>query len=194
MSVNLYDALKSSYGDEDAEEELIKAGYEYDRYLSNHNQQVWFNPVKNHLLYNVAGTHNISDIIPDIYLAFGKLKDSSRYKESKSTLEQAKEKYKLDRIPDTTITGQSLGGAIAQYVGSKDDKIYTLNKGATIGQKTRNNENAYRVEGDIVSLFNSNSKRMQTLKNKNITRFIPVIGNYDAHGIDTIKNRKLFIN
>jgi hypothetical protein len=194
MSVNLYDALKSSYGDEDAEDELVKQGYEYDRYLSNDNQQVWYNPTKNHLLYNVAGTHNISDIIPDIYLAFGNLKATSRYKEAKNTLEQAKEKYKLDRTPDTTITGQSLGGAIAQYVGSKDDKIFTLNKGATIGQKTRKNEKAYRVEGDIVSLANAYSKRMKTLKNNNLTRFIPVIGNYDAHAVDTIKNRKLFIN
>jgi hypothetical protein len=61
MSVNLYDTLKSSYGDKKARQQLANAGYKYDSMLSNHNQQVWYNPNDKKLLYNIAGTHNVKD-------------------------------------------------------------------------------------------------------------------------------------
>jgi hypothetical protein len=47
--------------------------------LSNHNQKVYYNPTERKLLYNVSGTHNISDIGTDIYLALGGLKNTNRY-------------------------------------------------------------------------------------------------------------------
>jgi len=131
MSVNLYDSLKSSYGDKKARQQLSNAGYKYDSMLSNHNQQVWYNPNDKKLLYNIAGTHNIKDVGTDLYLGLGRLKDTNRYKEAKQTLENAKLKYGNDIT--TNISGHSLGGAIAQYVGNKNDKVYTLDKGATIG-------------------------------------------------------------
>ena len=40
--------------------------------------------------------------------------------------------------------GHSLGGTIAGYIGGKGDTVKTLDKGATIGQKVRSNEKAYR--------------------------------------------------
>ena len=142
MVVNLYDALKSSYGDKRSQDTLKRAGYNYDSMLSNHNQQVWHNPNEKKLLYNVAGTHDLSDVGTDIWLAFGGLKNTNRYKEAGKTIAEAKRKYGND--VQTSITGHSLGGSIAQYVAGKNDKVYTLDKGATIGQKTRSNENAYR--------------------------------------------------
>ena len=48
-------------------------------------------------------------------------------------------------------------------MSSKNDKVYTLDKGATIGQKTRTNESAYRSSGDLVSGMNANSTRMTTI-------------------------------
>ena len=90
-----------------------------------------------------------------MYLVMGKLKDTSRYKEAGKTLDNAKHKYGVD---SATVTGHSLGGAIAQYMRSKNDKVYSLDKGATIGQKTRTNESAYRSSGDLVSGMNANSK------------------------------------
>jgi len=102
--------------------------------LSNSNQQVYYHPEQKKLLFNVSGTHNLADVGTDIYLGLGKLKDTNRYKQAKNKLEEAKRKYNID---NAVITGHSLGGAISQYIGSKDDKIYTFNKGATLFQPTR---------------------------------------------------------
>ena len=191
MSVNLYDTLKSSYGDKKARQQLVNAGYKYDSMLSNHNQQVWYNPNDKKLLYNIAGTHNIKDWGTDLYLGVGKLKDTNRYKEAKQTLENAKLKYGYDIT--TNITGHSLGGAIAQYVGGKNDKVFTLDKGATIGQKTRGNETAFRTSGDAVSVLNSGSKRMITLENRNrATGFLP-LDTLKAHNVENIRKEGIQI-
>ncbi len=192
MSVNLYDALKSSYGNKQSQEKLRNAGYNFDSMLSNHNQQVWYNPNTKKMLFNVAGTHNLKDWGTDLYLALGKLKDTNRYKEARNILNQAKQKYGSDIKTD--ITGHSLGGAVSQYIAGKDDKVYTLDKGATIGQKTRSNENAYRTSGDIVSALNANSTRMKTLNNYNkSTGFIPM-DILKAHNVENIKNDGIFID
>ena len=81
----------------------------------------------------------------------------------------------------------------SQYIASKNDKVYTLDKGATIGQKTRRNETAYRTEGDYVSLLNANSKRMKTLKNPYIQTGITLIDGYNAHDTKNIKDANIFI-
>lgn len=191
MSVNLYDALKSSYGDKKARQQLTNAGYQYDSMLSNRNQQVWYNPNDRKLLYNIAGTHNIKDWGTDAYLAVGKLKDTNRYKEAKQTLENAKLKYGKDIT--TNITGHSLGGAIAQYIGNKNDKVYTLDKGATIGQRTRSNENAYRTSGDAVSVLSTGATRMKTLENRNrATGFLP-FDTLKAHNVENIRKEGIQI-
>jgi len=192
MSVKLYDALKSSYGDKKSQQQLKNAGYNYDSMLSNHNQQVWYNPNTKKMLFNVAGTHNLKDWGTDLYLAFGKLKDTNRYKEAKNILNEAKRKYGNDIA--TKISGHSLGGAVSQYIAGKNDKVYTLDKGATIGQKTRSNENAYRTSGDIVSALNANSTRMNTLNNYNkSTGFIPM-DILKAHNVENIKNEEIFVD
>jgi hypothetical protein len=191
MSVNLYDALKSSYGDKKARQQLTNAGYQYDSMLSNRNQQVWYNPNDRKLLYNIAGTHNIKDWGTDAYLAVGKLKDTNRYKEAKQTLENAKLKYGKDIT--TNIAAHSLGGAIGQYIAGKNDKVYTLDKGATFGQKTRSNENAYRTSGDIVSLLASGATRMKTLDNRNrATGFLP-FDTLKAHNVENIRKEGIQI-
>jgi hypothetical protein len=191
MSVNLYDALKSSYGDKKARQQLTNAGYQYDSMLSNRNQQVWYNPNDRKLLYNIAGTHNIKDWGTDAYLAVGKLKDTNRYKEAKQTLENAKLKYGKDIT--TNIAAHSLGGAIGQYIAGKNDKVYTLDKGATFGQKTRSNENAYRTSGDIVSLLASGATRMKTLENRNrATGFLP-FDTLKAHNVENIRKEGIQI-
>lgn len=189
MSVDLYDSLKSSYGDKKARENLSNAGYNYDSMLSSKNQQVWYNPNDKKLLYNVAGTHNLADVGTDLYLAFGKLKDTNRYKEADRTLDEAKKKYGVD---NATITGHSLGGAVGQYIASKNDKVYTLDKGATIGQKTRSNETAIRTSGDAVSLMNANSKRMKTYDNTGwgVLNYLNPLA---SHNVNNIKKYKIKI-
>jgi hypothetical protein len=83
MPVSLYDGIYASYHPVDALGKNKK--YIKDKSLSSDNQQVYVKKLKNgknKLLYSVAGTHNLSDVVTDGYLAVGKLKDTSRYKQA----------------------------------------------------------------------------------------------------------------
>ena len=190
--VKLYDAIKASYGNKDT---LGRRGqYVKDKSLSNDNEQVYYNKKKNKLLYSVAGTHNLKDVVTDGYLAVGKLKDTNRYKEAADVLYKAKAKYN----PKKTVgVGHSLGGSIVGYLPV--DRSSTLDKGATIGQPIQRNEKAYRSSGDAVSLLNSGYTKMQTLANPNkavrtSNPFLDIVGNVlKAHNVDNIKQSNLFI-
>jgi hypothetical protein len=187
----LHDVLKNSYAKNKSK---TMKGYNLDENLSNHNQQVYYNPTKKSLLYSVTGTHithNLNDIGTDFYLGIGKLKDTNRYKEADKTLKKAKEKYNVNKA---IITGHSLFGTIAGYIGNPDvDSIYTLDKGATIGQPVRKNEHAYRSKGDVVSLLNSNDPNITNLINPNqqTGRFIK--DSLKAHNVDNIKYNNIHI-
>ena len=194
---DLYTALKASYADVATQKtSLGKYGYQRDDSLSNDNEQVYYNPIHKKILYDIAGTHNISDVGTDLYLATGHLKDTNRYKEADSTLQKAKSKYGVN---EATITGHSLGGSIAGYVANKQDKVITLDKGATFGQPIRSNETAYRSSGDAVSLLNAGTKKMTTLPNPNRSihtgnPFLDVAGNIlNAHNVSNIKNSSIFV-
>ena len=212
--VKLHTALKSSYGDKDAIKKLNKNGYILDKELSNGNEQVYYKHKKSggkKLLYNVAGTHNLSDVGTDVSLAFGRLKNTKRYKEADNVLKKAKSKH---GVKNATITGHSLGGSIAGYIATNDDDVYTLDKGATIGQPVRQNEHAYRYKGDLVSLLNKNSKNMNTIYSQN-ERHHDLLNNtlsiahsgflngpgflnapksaYDSHDINKIKNQEIYV-
>ena len=192
--ISLYDALKSSYGDKQARDKLSNSGYKYDSMLSNHNQQVWYNPNEKKLLYNVAGTHNLSDWGTDAYLAAGKLKDTNRYKEADEKLKQAKQKY---GGYNTTVTGHSLGSTIANQIASKNngDKVYALDGGFTFGQKISTNPNwhNYRTSGDAVSLLGTYLPGMQTLANKNRSTGFLAGDVLKAHDVENIKNEKIYV-
>lgn len=168
-NMKLHDIFK------DAKTQKTQIGdYLIDQELSNHNQQVYVNPKNQKVLINVTGTHNLSDIGTDMYHAFGHVKETKRYKEADQILKKTKLKYNTD--PD--ITGHSLGGTIAGYIGTPE-KTTTYNKGVTIGQKNRE-KYAYRIDGDLVSA--ANTKGIQTLSNKNIIK-----DPWNAHGIDHIQ-------
>jgi len=193
MSLNLHDVLNNSYSSRDKQKGAFKnQGYVFDSDLSDVNQQVYYNPREKKLLYSVKGTNpfSLKDLGTDAYLAVGKLKDTNRYKEAENKLKLAKTRY---HPTETVVAGHSLGGSISQYIAGKNDKVYTLNKGATIGQKTRSNENAFRTSGDYVSLLNANSTRMKTLKNPNIITKIRPVDALLAHNVSNIKKQNIFV-
>ena len=192
----LHDVLKNSYAKNKSK---TMKGYNLDENLSNHNQQVYYNPTKKSLLlsgtgthnFNDDGTYNFNDIGTDFYLGIGKLKDTNRYKEADKTLKLAKEKYGVNKA---IITGHSLFGSIAGYIGNPDvDSIYTLDKGATIGQPVRKNEHVFRSKGDVVSLLNSNDPNITNLINPNqqTGRFIK--DSLKAHNVDNIKYNNIHL-
>ena len=200
--INLYDALNSSYQIKKGDSNLEKKGYIKDNKLSNHNQQVWYNPRGKDLLVNVAGSHNLRDVGTDAYLAFGGLKSTNRYKEADKTLKEAKSKY---QPKNTLVTGHSLGASIGAGITSKSDKFVGLDAGYNAGQKTRSyngkHEN-YRTSGDVVSLLGSGAKHMKTLKAPKNT-FLENVGNtltgglynaYKAHtDFSNIKDKQIRI-
>jgi hypothetical protein len=193
MSLYFHDVLNNSYASRDKQKGAFKnQGYVFDSDLSDINQQVYYNPRDKKLLYSVKGTNpfSLKDLGTDAYLAMGKLKDTNRYKEAEKKLQLAKTRYSPK---DVVVAGHSLGGSIRQYIAGKNDKVYTLNKGATIGQKTRSNENAFRTKGDAVSLLNANSTRMQTLKNPNIITKIRPVDALLAHNVSNIKKNNIFV-
>ena len=132
--LSLHTALKNSYNPQ----KTLGKGYILDDELSNDNQQVYVNRKKNNkLLVSVTGTrlNKLSDIGTDVYLGLGKLKDTNRYKEAKSIYDKAKNKY---NPLQSSAVGHSLGGTIANYIASGNDKAYGLDSGYTIGQTSRN--------------------------------------------------------
>ena len=175
--------FKKNYSDKQKEN---MNGYKLDKELSNHNQQVYYNPDHKKLVVSVAGTHNLRDWGTDFYLGIGKLKDTNRYKEAKNIYDKAKAKY---NPMQSTAVGHSLGGTIANYIASSNDKAYGLDSGYTIGQSSRNNSKQFRSSGDVVSALGSNNKNMETLKTPNIRTGIGVLDSLRSHNVSNIKGQ-----
>jgi hypothetical protein len=193
--MKLANALKIGYKSKEYQEQkMAKRGYVRDNDLSSVNHQAYYNKKKDKLLFNVKGTnpYDINDYITDGYLAFGGIKNTSRYKEADKMLTKAKEKYNPTSV---SVIGHSLGGSIAGLIASKNDHVITLDKGATIGTRTRSNEDAYRTSGDVISILNSGSKRMITLENPNSNILKNgIIGQaLQSHDIKNIKDKQIFI-
>lgn len=153
--------LKSGYSsNEEARDELIKYGYVLDKKLSSHNQKVFFNPKTNRLLMTVAGTHNYNDVITDLRLLAGDLKNTNRYKEAKKVLEKSRVLYP-SASEKVDIVSHSLGGSIGSRIGKNKDNIISYNKGSTFGEISRLNEKSYRTAGDLVSLLAPNTETLE---------------------------------
>ena len=178
--LDLHDVLKNSYSNKHREN---MNGYKLDKELSSTNQQVYYNPEHKKLVVSVAGTHNLRDWGTDIYLGLGKLKDTNRYKEAKSVYDKAKNKY---NPMQSTAVGHSLGGTIANYIASGNDKAYGLDAGYTIGQTSRNNSKQFRSSGDVVSALGSNQKNMTTLKSPHIRTGIGLVDALRSHNVSNI--------
>ena len=188
--INLYDAIKASYGSKEHENNIINNGYIKDNSLSNHNQSVYYHPKKQKLLAGVAGTHfthNLNDVGVDVMHAIGVIKSTNRFKEAEDVLKKSKEKYNPRK---TDIVGHSIGGTITNYLGDSKDRKHTLDAGYTIGQPTRPDENNYRTAYDPVSLLASGAKHIKTLRNNHDGLFNKIV---HAHDVDNIKDSNIYI-
>lgn len=135
---------------------------------------------------------------------FGGFKDTDRYKQADETLKAAKTKYAPSGV---SITGHSLGGRIVQDIAKKEDKVYALDAGQTLGQKVKGGQNIYRTAGDVVSGASAWSPHVQTLANPHTSKLLPAlftrsapqigvaaaIDAYNAHNIENIKGSDIFV-
>ena len=183
--LNLHDVLYNSY--ENDPNRLTSTGFNYDKELSDHNQQVYYNPSKQKLLYSIAGTQSGNDVGTDLLMGLGLLKNTKRYKEADDKLAKAKDKYKPN---NTIIAGSSLGGSIASKIGKAEDKIYTYNKFSHIAEKVMPNEQSYRSSGDLVSIFNP-SKNTKTFNTKILPIYLPTYSGVARNGIEQHKLKHL---
>jgi len=240
----LYDTLRVGYLPSESQQgkQMSKYGYQIDKGLSNENQQVYYNPENKKLLYNITGSHNLTDWVnSDLKLAlgirkndgkpiiergiekllpeswkkgfdrsyenvFGGFRDTTRYKSADETLKAAKSKY---NPTDVSISGHSLGGRIAQDIAKKDDKVYALDAGSTIGQtvKSSPNRNIYRTAGDVVSGTTAWNPAVKTLANPHTSKLLPAlfsrsapqiavaaaIDSFNAHNIENIRGSKIYV-
>jgi hypothetical protein len=184
--LTLYDALQIGYKRDEnkQEQELNKYGYEVDKGLTNHDHLTAYNPDEKKLLYVVNGTQPTrpADILTDVNLALGRLKQTKRYQSDKRDYDKAKAKYENDKI---VIAGHSLGGNIASKLDTGAD-IYTFNPASTFGEKINKREQAYRTNNDLVSLL-----KVGQVQQVNQTKFgLPILA---PHELSNIKNQNLFI-
>ena len=139
---------------------------------------------------------------------FGGFKDTDRYKQADETLKKAKAKYSP---AETSLTAHSLGGRIIQDIAKKDDVVYALDAGSTIGQKVKGgpNRNIYRTAGDVVSGTTAWNPAVKTLANPHTFKILPAVSMfskdpraigvagaidaYNAHSVDNIKGSKIFV-
>lgn len=187
MSVDFHDVIKQGYK---TKPDLSKHGFILDEDLSNRNQQTYYNPTEKKLIYNVSGTKNLGDWGVNSYLLAGKLKETARYKDAHKGLREAKAKYGVD---GAFLTGDSLGGGISSYIGSKNDKVNTFNKATVLGSKSRRNTTDWRIAGDPVSLINKTRKHSKTLSNRNLITPFSAYNAYNAHLPHNLKNRGIKI-
>jgi hypothetical protein len=118
--------LNASYASvEKAQQKLQPYGYQVDTGLSTRENKVFYNPSQNKMVFSVAGTNPLSarDIGTDAYLSFlgsAGLKQTNRYKEAKSVLEKAREKYKGSK---KVLIGHSLGKSVISNLANPDEQV-----------------------------------------------------------------------
>lgn len=110
-------------------ESSIPSHYKVDAQLSNRNRTVFFDESTGEAVVSYRGTNpkNFGDLGTDLAIAVGAQGKTSRFKNAEAVAKQAVAKYGKEHV---TLTGHSLGGTQALYVGNKLDlKAKAFNPG-----------------------------------------------------------------
>jgi hypothetical protein len=184
------DLLQASYSRNTPAREIgNKYGMRLDDSLSNAEQKVWVDR-KNRPTIAYTGTRRVSDWGTNLLLSTGLQGLSSRFRGAKDLAEKVRQKYSAP----ATILGHSLGGALAEYAGGKNNKIITLDKGvglSGIGKTIGKNQTDIRTSNDPVSLLSNTQKNLGkkiVIKDKKNFNLL------DAHNyryLDKLKNKIL---
>jgi hypothetical protein len=160
-----------------------------DDQLSNAEHKVYVDE-NNNPTVTFTGSRKASDWSTNLLLATGLQRYSTRFRDSKKLMEDVRKKYNKPAV----ITGHSLGGALAEYVGGKDDKIITIDKGVGItgiGKTIPKNQTDIRASNDIVSLINNtqrNKGKKITIKDK---KNLNILKAHDYRKLNKLNNKIL---
>jgi len=158
-------------------------GFQLDRELSNKRNTVYHNPSDGRVIVAFRGTQfsDPKDLFEDARIAFGTFSGSSRVKKGKHIVKSAAEKYGTD-VENVELTGHSLGGRIAQAVGSRlgNKRITAINPGSSPADLLLPTAGSgvgktYTTGTDPISLSN-------TLRNPGNVRFRPQ-QSLEPHGL-----------
>jgi hypothetical protein len=140
---------------EERASEASHLGYGYDRDLSGDDYAVFVKPGQGAVIaYRGTDPRNIQDLSADAAIALKLQKYHPRFKKAIEASKKAKQKY-----GSISLTGHSLGGALAEHVNSyTDDTAYTYNPGKSpfmaglFSQKKRkHNVFEFRNNNDFIS-------------------------------------------
>jgi hypothetical protein len=182
------DLLQASYSRNTPAREIgNKYGLRLDDSLSNAEHKVYVDR-KNRPTVAFTGSRKVGDWMTNALLATGLQGFSTRFRDSKKLMEDVKKKYSAP----ATIIGHSLGGALAEYAGGKDNKVITVDKGVGIsgvGKTIGKNQTDIRTSNDPVSLLSNTQKNLGkkiVIKDKKNFNFL------DAHNykyLNKLKNK-----
>jgi len=195
--LKLFKALKIGYTRDlrKQQQALKKYGYVIDRDLTNPREQVVaYNPFDRKLLFIENGTDPTSgkDLVTDLILGQGAIKQTKRYIDSKKALDNALVKYKDVKPNNINVVGHSLGGNLTNYLAPSGANAYTYNAAYLPGQKVRPNVHNFRTKNDIVSEF-APSKTTTTLPNTHAKEATgPVDYLLKAHAVENVKDLPVY--
>jgi len=156
-------------------------GLRKDHQLSDRRSKVYLDEDENvYIAYRGTRINNVNDLKADYHIVKGTEEDSERFQEAEKKYNRVVEKYGKERI---YLTGHSLGGNQARYVGhrNKVDSVITYNAFVNpVSEFSRRNDESlsqvynYRTNFDPASigLFLSNESLTNIQGNR-----------YDSHTI-----------
>lgn len=127
-------------------------GYVHDPDLSTGDIAVYAKPDKSHAVVSLAGTDftNFKDIKADIGVVAGQVHNTQRYKESEDATRKVLGKYGKN----VTLSGYSLGGAVADKLGQQmemESVVFNPGSNPLLPTRKGSNTKVYSHNNDLVS-------------------------------------------
>jgi hypothetical protein len=134
----------------------IYPGYTYQPLYSNKTTAVYYNTHNKHLIIGYRGTSDLNDAGTDFSLIKHEEDTSDRFRADNIQFNHIVDKLHPRTI---TVTGHSLGGAVAMYINDHNDNVnwaYVINPGFNLNNifnsyTKRNNVTVFRTKHDLVS-------------------------------------------
>lgn len=139
----------------------------YERVESDKYSSVFYNAAEHRTILAFTGTQDLEDLVPDYEIAFGK-RTHPRWQQALNRWDMVTHKY-----PNVTVTGHSLGGALARHVSQKRKAQGSVfNEGHGLFTEERDYLQHYRHPLDIVSLANATQSQRYTKPRDSLDLFL----------------------